>query len=121
MGEPLVRLHELEVNVRLELERLQNVVQHLPVLGGGDKSVVEEVAALVQSAHHRGHLDALGPCADHGYDFDLLHFACLLRTVASSPSFAVVNRKHAEAWTQATLGPIFIQSSFTIYRPILKQ
>ena len=42
----------------------QNIIQQLAVLSGGDKRVVEEIAATVQRADDRGHFDALGPSAD---------------------------------------------------------
>ena len=62
--EGLVRLHEVEVRIRLDVEQAQSLVQHLPVLGRGQHYDFP-VAGAAQGQHQGCHLDGLRPGADH--------------------------------------------------------
>jgi len=63
--EPLVGPHQIKVNIWLDIENIQNLVQHLPVLcGHTDLGINPRRSGQVQ--HHRRHLDRLWACPKDG-------------------------------------------------------
>jgi len=60
----LVRAHEVQVRIGLDVEGLQDLVEHLPVLGG-DADPRLEPAGPLQFADDRGQLDRFRPCAEY--------------------------------------------------------
>jgi hypothetical protein len=60
----LVGPHQVEVDVRIDLEQTQDLIQHLAVLGRRAEPDGEALRLLLESANHRGHLDRFRTCAD---------------------------------------------------------
>jgi hypothetical protein len=56
--EILPGLHQVQVVIRPDVEQLQDLVQHLPVLRGHADAGIHTLGAL-QGLDHRGHLDGL--------------------------------------------------------------
>ena len=67
----LAGLHDVEVVFRPDLEKLENLIKHLPVLGSHADLVVEVLRVPGQFFHHRRHLDGFRPGAEHREDFFL--------------------------------------------------
>ena len=68
VGQVLARLHDVEVEIRMDVEQLQHLVEHLPVLGGHANMGFDGLG-LAQRGHHRGHFDGLGAGAEHDKNF----------------------------------------------------
>jgi hypothetical protein len=62
-GERLARAHEVEVGVRPDAEDVQDLVEHLAVLGRNADAAVETTVDL-EPEDHRGQLDGLRPGAE---------------------------------------------------------
>ncbi len=61
----LVRLHDIHIVIRNNAERLQDAVQHFPVLRG-DADQRSDIGSALQLFHQRAHFDRFGPCAEDG-------------------------------------------------------
>ena len=59
-GESLLRSHQVEIDVRLNIEDLQHLIQHFTMLRRDTHTNVELVWTPLQSLDHRRHLDRLG-------------------------------------------------------------
>ena len=63
----LARLHDGNIVFRLHMERLQHLIQHLPVLAGHAADGLD-AAAPAQLLHQRAHLDRFGSGPEHQHD-----------------------------------------------------
>src|SRR5690606_30540433 len=64
--------HQVEIVVRLDIESLQHLVEHLPVLPGHRHAQVEAGVAA-ELFYHRRHFNRLRPGAEHGQTADRIH------------------------------------------------
>ncbi|MNF95255.1 hypothetical protein D3C84_779970 [compost metagenome] len=65
----LVRLHDVEVEIRRDAEEVQDLIQHVPVLRGR-KDFNVRPWLLLERQNHRRHLDRFRACADRADNFD---------------------------------------------------
>ncbi len=63
----LLRSHDVEVDVRLELELLEHLIEHLPVLAGRYDYALG-ACRFSERGHDGRQLDHLGASAEHGDD-----------------------------------------------------
>ncbi|MNY51998.1 hypothetical protein D3C86_1876360 [compost metagenome] len=68
----LARLHEIQVGVRDDAEEVQDLVEHLAVLGG-DADLEVQVVGLGDRKNHRRHLDGLGAGAEDAENSGFTH------------------------------------------------
>jgi len=71
-AEALIVLHDIEAEVRLEIEQIEHLRDHLLVLAGRADGHGESRRCL-QATDERRHLDGLGPRADDGEDLSRWH------------------------------------------------
>jgi hypothetical protein len=55
----LIGAHQIEIDIRPDIEQVQDLVQHLAVLGG-DANVGVKSRCLFQSPNHRSHFNGFG-------------------------------------------------------------
>ena len=68
----LGRLHDIQIVIRGDLESLQHLIQHFPVLGGDADNALHFFPAL-QFLHQRRHFDGFRTGAENRHHFDLIH------------------------------------------------
>ena len=64
--------HNIQIMVRLNLKQIQNLVQHIPMLGSNSYHRHNLVRMLRQLQHNRCHLDCFRTGAEHSHDLNLL-------------------------------------------------
>ena len=82
-------LHDVQVEVRLDLEDPEHLVQHLPMLPGDAHNRLKLFRTLLELLHQRAHLDGLGAGSENEHYF--LHLS-----VRVSGSFSARNDRHAQ-------------------------
>jgi len=65
----LARQHQVQIVIRLYMEGLQNLIQHLPMLRGDADLHVEPAGVFAQAANHRAELNRLRPGAEDQQNF----------------------------------------------------
>ena len=66
--------HDIEVIIRLDVEQMQHLIEHLAVLCCHGHHGDNRIRMLLQLQHDWCHLDRLRPRTEHGHDLDLLLF-----------------------------------------------
>src|SRR5579862_4850972 len=69
----LLRAHDIEIEIRFDVEELQRVVEHRAMLTGVDNGSFKFVGPPAEFLNHNGKLDGLWPRAQNGNDSTLLH------------------------------------------------
>ncbi len=65
LGQGLVGLHQVQIEVWLDPEEVQNLVEHLAVLAGGADQRTNPVRVPGQFFDDRRHFDGFGPSTDN--------------------------------------------------------
>ena len=68
----MIRLHDVEICVRLDAKFLKNLVEHFSVLAGDNLDRLDARIGL-QSLDDGGEFDSLRPSAEDTHDFDFFH------------------------------------------------
>lgn len=63
LGKVLSRLHEIQIVIRLDIEKIQNLIQHLAMLGRYAYAGFQ--GAGLQGFNHRGHFNRFRPCSEY--------------------------------------------------------
>ena len=77
-------LHNVEIIVRLHLEYLEHLVQHLAVLTGHTHNCLKIFRIFLELLHQRAHLDGLWPGSEdkhyffHWLYFVIAYFSCII-------------------------------------------
>lgn len=64
MGQILVGAHDVEIEIRFDIEQPEHPVEHTPVLRG-DADLAFDRRCVTQGVDHGGHLDGLGAGAEN--------------------------------------------------------
>ena len=71
-SERLTTFHNIEIIIGLDLENIEHLIEHLPVLRGDAHNALR-VLALLQRTDERRHFDGLRPGAEHRHYLDFIH------------------------------------------------
>ncbi len=98
----LARLHQVQVDVRRDVEGLEDLVEHFAMLRSHADERVEIVGMLAQRVVQRGHLDRFRPRAENEHHL----FSCCHRVSSVLSMSSIRDARSLRSYFRAAVGPL---------------
>ena len=66
--------HDVQIIIRFDLEQIQHLIQHFPVLGRHRNDGFQHIRILFHFQYQRAHLNGFRPGTENRHDFQFVHF-----------------------------------------------